>query len=126
MRPLRYAPAPPSPPGPPQPRQREPPSQGVAIVGLVLNILVWPGLGSLVGGRKEGWAQGFLFLLGIPLALAFVGLVVMLITWLWALFTGVDMIEEAATAERERTARLLAGALPRPNPPDGLPGAETN
>ena len=82
--------APPAAPG--QPRL----TQGVAIAGLLLNILVWPGLGSLIAGRNVGWAQGFLFLLGIPLALVLVGIPMMIGAWIWALVTGIQVVQQAS------------------------------
>jgi hypothetical protein len=96
------APSAPTPPpaAPPVPGAKPPPSQGIAIVGLVLNILVWPGLGSLVGGRSEGWAQGFLFLLGLlltmTLILALVGIPLMIGMWVWAIVTGINLVKAAA------------------------------
>lgn len=73
------------------------PSQGVAIVGLVLNIIVWPGLGSLIASRAVGWAQGFLFLLGLALTLTLIGAILgiplMLAMWIWGIVTGAQLLK---------------------------------
>jgi TM2 domain-containing membrane protein YozV len=79
---------------------KAPPSMGLAVAALVLNLLVWPGLGTMIGGRiGEGLAQGLLVLLGvlllftillIPLSiLLFVGM------WVWGLVSGVQLIQQA-------------------------------
>ena len=65
------------------------------VAGRLLDILVWPGLGSLVAGRNVGWAQGFLFLLGIPLALVLVGIPMMIGAWIWGLVTGIRLVQQA-------------------------------
>lgn len=74
-------------------------TQGMAIAALVLNILIWPGLGSLVAGRQVGWAQGFLALGGLILLLTiilfFVGIPMMIAAWIWGLVTGIQLIQEA-------------------------------
>lgn len=52
------------------------------IIGLIVNILILPGLGSIIGGRiKTGIWQivliviaGFLCLIGIPLSLILIGI----------------------------------------------------
>jgi hypothetical protein len=84
------------------------PSQGVAITALVLNIIIWPGLGSLIGGDKNGWAQGFLFLLGFALIFTIIGIVIaiplMIGMWVWGIVSGVKLIEKANAAERARYA----------------------
>ncbi len=96
-------PPPPAPAYPPMqavPGAKPPPTQGLAIVALILNILIWPGLGSLIGGRSEGWAQGFLFLLGLILALtllfALIGIPLMVGMWIWSIVTGVNLIKAAS------------------------------
>ncbi|MDD9953188.1 MAG: hypothetical protein OXR66_02540 [Candidatus Woesearchaeota archaeon] len=67
----------------------------LALVGLILNILVLPGLGSLIGGKKkEGTWQIVLFLVGIPLAFVLIGLPMMLGAWIWGVVTGVKMVQE--------------------------------
>lgn len=74
------------------------PTTGVAVVALLLNILIWPGLGSLVGGRNAGWAQGFIFLAGIPLTIILIGIPMLIGAWVWGIVTGVDLINNAQRA----------------------------
>ena len=69
-------------------------SETLAIVCLILNIIVLPGLGSLIGKRKhEGIWQLVLFLAGIPLAIIIIGVPIMLAAWIWGIVTGVEIIE---------------------------------
>lgn len=70
-------------------------TQGMAIAALILNLLIWPGLGSLVAGRQVGWAQGFIFLAGIPLTILLVGIPMLVGAWIWALVTGIQLVQES-------------------------------
>jgi TM2 domain-containing membrane protein YozV len=64
-------------------------------VALFLNILVLPGLGSIIGGRRwTGVAQLLLFLLGIPLTLLVIGTPMILSSWGWSLVTGLEMFQQ--------------------------------
>jgi TM2 domain-containing membrane protein YozV len=73
------------------------PSQGIAIVALLLNILVLPGLGTLIAGRTTpGVIQLVLFLIGIPLSLVLIGIPLMIGMWIWALVTGIQIVQEAS------------------------------
>jgi hypothetical protein len=81
-----------------------------AILGLILNILVIPGLGSLVSGRKkEGiwqlifYAIGFGLLilgaLGFESNLLFVlpmlfGFLLLFLAWIWAIITSVSVLRK--------------------------------
>jgi TM2 domain-containing membrane protein YozV len=71
----------------------------MAIVGLILNIIILPGLGTLVGGGKSrvttGILQLVLFLIGIPLSIVIIGIPLMIGMWIWALVTGIQMVKEA-------------------------------
>lgn len=78
---------------------KAPPTQGIAVVALLLNIFLWPGLGSIIAGRSEGWGQGFLFLFGIPLTLLLIGIPMLIGAWIWGIVTGVDLINEAGRAQ---------------------------
>ena len=82
-------------------------SQGLAIACLIINIFI-PGLGSLIGGKiKEGIMQLVLFFasifLGVILILTIIGiplgiiLIIFgpLISWIWGIVTGVNLIREA-------------------------------
>ncbi len=76
---------------------KPPVTQGVAIVALLLNILVWPGLGSLIAGEAVGWAQGFLMLAGVILVIVVIGIPMMLGAWIWGIITGVELLRRAET-----------------------------
>jgi hypothetical protein len=70
---------------------RKPPvSQGMAVAALILNILIWPGLGSLIAGENVGWAQGFLMLFGLVLSLVLIGIPLVIAAWIWGIVTGVQ------------------------------------
>lgn len=75
-------------------------SRGIAIVGLILNILILPGLGSLIGGRIGlGIIQLIFSLIGFALSLTIIGIVIgiplIVAMWIWALVTGIQLIKEA-------------------------------
>jgi hypothetical protein len=82
--------------------------ENMAIVALILNVIILPGLGSLIGGKtREGIWQLVLyiggFLLGLLLILSvvgvFVGIPVLIIApivaWVWGLMTGIKLIKES-------------------------------
>ncbi|MCF7866468.1 hypothetical protein K9L67_04895 [Candidatus Woesearchaeota archaeon] len=84
------------------------PDQTMAIVGLLLNILVVPGLGSLINNKiKEGVWQLVLFfggliigfLLTITIIGAIIGVPLMVIAplagWIWSIVTGVQLVQES-------------------------------
>ena len=71
-----------------------------AVIGLLLNIFILPGLGSLIGGRYlAGIFQFILIVISFILDLTIVGLVIGIplgaLVWLWALITGISMIMRA-------------------------------
>ncbi len=73
-------------------------SMGLAIISVILNFLVIPGLGSLVGGKtKPGIWQIILFLIGAIGTYFFYNLfgIIVLIAWVWGVVTGIKMIQEA-------------------------------
>lgn len=77
-------------------KQKHHKNETLAIVGLILNILVWPGLGTIVGGEtKTGLIQGFLFLISIPLMFVLVGIPLAVGVWVWAIVSSVRQIREA-------------------------------
>ena len=74
------------------------PSQGIAILSLILNILILPGLGSLIGGKiTAGILQLIFSLIGLVLTLTLIGAVIgiplMIAMWIWALITGIQLIK---------------------------------
>ena len=71
-----------------------------AVIGLLLNIFILPGLGSLIGGRYlAGIFQLILIVISFILDLTIVGLVIGIplgaLVWLWALITGISMFMRA-------------------------------
>jgi len=76
------------------------PSQGIAIAALLLNILIIPGLGTLVGGRTgSGVTQLVLsivsWMLIFTLIGAIIGIPLIIGMWIWGLVTGIQLIKEA-------------------------------
>ena len=72
------------------------PSEAIAIVALLLNLLILPGLGSLIGGKiTPGIIQLVLFIIGVPLCLVLIGIPMVLVAWIWGIVTGVQLIQEA-------------------------------
>ena len=88
----------------------KPIEQSTAILALVLNIIIWPGLGSLIAGENVGWTQGLLNLLGLVLIFTLIGMIIgiplMIAMWVWGIVTGVQLIQRAGTQQQ---ARLAAG-----------------
>jgi TM2 domain-containing membrane protein YozV len=82
----------------------KPISSGMAVAALLLNVLLWPGLGSLVAGEPVGWAQGFLNLLGLILVFTiigiFIGVPLMIAMWIWGLVTGIQLVNRASAQQR--------------------------
>ena len=73
-------------------------SMSLAIISVILNFLVIPGLGSLIGGKtKPGVWQMILFLIGAIGTYFFYNLfgIVMFVAWIWGVVTGIKMIQEA-------------------------------
>jgi len=71
------------------------PSQGIAIAALILNILIFPGLGTLVGGRtKTGLWQLILAIISLPLMFILIGIPLFIGVWIWGLVTGIQLIKE--------------------------------
>jgi TM2 domain-containing membrane protein YozV len=71
-------------------------SQGLAIVCLLLNIIIMPGIGTLIGGKtREGVWQLVLFWIGIILLIILVGIPLIIISWIWALISGIKLVQES-------------------------------
>ncbi len=67
-----------------------------AIIGLLLNVLIWPGLGTIVGGETgKGVAQIILFLIGIPLMFVIIGIPLVIGVWIWALVSSINQLNRA-------------------------------
>jgi len=84
-------------------------SEALAIVSLILNILILPGLGTLIGGRtREGVWQivlviGSIFvglLFTITIIGAIIGIPLMIFGpiagWIWSLVSGIQLVQEAS------------------------------
>lgn len=72
------------------------PSEAIAIAALLLNILVLPGLGTIIAGRTStGTTQLVLFLIGIPLTLILIGIPLMIGAWIWGIVTGIQLVKES-------------------------------
>jgi TM2 domain-containing membrane protein YozV len=73
--------------------------KSMAIVGLILNILILPGLGTLIGGgpslKKTGIIQLVVALVSIPLMLVLIGIISYLAMWIWGIVTGIQMVQTA-------------------------------
>ena len=86
------------------------PDKGIAVLALILNLIILPGVGSIVGGRTaSGIAQLVIFLGSLIVGLMItvitfgigiiIGLPIMIIgmlgAWIWALITGIQIVQEA-------------------------------
>lgn len=71
-------------------------TMGLAIVALILNILIIPGLGTLVAGRiRSGVWQIVLAVVGFILSFVLIGIPILIAAWIWGLVSGVRFIQEA-------------------------------
>ncbi len=72
------------------------PNQTIAIIALILNILIIPGLGSLIGGKtREGIWQLVLSIIGGLLSIILIGIPIVIAAWIWGLVTGIKLIQES-------------------------------
>ena len=71
-------------------------SQGLASAALLINVLLIPGLGTIIAGRKsEGLFQLILLIIGIALSFFLIGIPIVILVWIWGLVTGIQLIKEA-------------------------------
>jgi hypothetical protein len=71
-------------------------THGQAVAAMLLNAMVCPGVGSIVGGRaRTGLSQLALFMLGLPLIVVAIGLPMIVAAWIWGLTTGAQLLTEA-------------------------------
>ena len=69
---------------------------GRAIAGCLINVMLFPGLGSIIGGRTStGVIQIILGIVGWITVWFLIGLPILIVVWIWALITGIDMVQEA-------------------------------
>ena len=67
-----------------------------AIIGLIVNVLVFPGVGTIIGGdTRTGVWQLVAFIVSIPLVLVLIGIPLMLAVWVWALISSIKQIQSA-------------------------------
>ena len=82
-----------------QSRQKVKNSSGnltLSVLGLILNALIFPGLGSLVGGKTyEGVWQLIVAVIGVILSFFTIGIPILVAAWIWGIVTGIKMIQEA-------------------------------
>ena len=72
-------------------------TKNMAILGLVLNVLILPGLGSLICGKKTaGIWQLVLTIVGALLIIILIGIPMIIAAWIWGLITGIRLIHEAS------------------------------
>ena len=77
-------------------RQTANKTKTLAIVALILNILILPGLGTLIAGKtKTGIWQLVLAIIGIVLSLILIGIPILIAAWIWGLVTGIYLVKEA-------------------------------
>lgn len=70
-------------------------SETIAIIGLILNVLILPGLGSIIGGKtKTGIWQIILSVIGIILSFIIIGIPILIAVWIWGLITGIQIVQE--------------------------------
>lgn len=71
-------------------------SETTAIICLLLNILILPGLGSLIAHRsKVGIWQLIIAIVSVPLMFVVIGFFGWAAAWIWSLMTGLDIIKKA-------------------------------
>lgn len=90
----------------------------VAVGALLLNAFVWPGVGSLAARERIGWAQAGAMVFGVALILvslgamasaslhggvvmflvaAYVGFPILVVTWLWGMVTGIQLLQRSSS-----------------------------
>ena len=65
------------------------------IIGLLVNLFIWPGLGTLIGGDvSSGIIQMILMLVGAVLSFILIGIPIVIIVWIWALVSSIKQLSE--------------------------------
>ena len=70
-------------------------TRGMAIVGLLLNMFLFPWLGTLIVKDKNWGLILGLWLLAIPLCFVIIGFFLFFALWIWGLIIGVQAIAKA-------------------------------
>ena len=80
-------------------RSAPPPTEAVALTGLVLNAVV-PGVGSIIAGRPVlGLMQLGLLAISLPLCFLLIGFPVLAVAWGWAVASGYAALRDAQKAD---------------------------
>ena len=67
-----------------------------AVIGIVLNLIIMPGLGTIVGGdTRTGLWQIFLVIVGAVTAAWLVGFILIFAAWVWAIVSSVEQLQRA-------------------------------
>jgi len=71
-----------------------------AVIALLLNILIVPGIGSVIAGRiRSGIIQILLAVIGFFLWLTVMGniagIFMLIVAWVWALITGINIVKDS-------------------------------
>lgn len=76
-------------------------SETLAVICLLLNVLILPGLGSLIAKRtKAGIWQLVMAVVGGILCIIVIGIPIVIAAWIWSLITGIDIVKKAKTTVR--------------------------
>ena len=71
------------------------PEMGLAVAALIINLII-PGIGSIIGGRvRTGLWQFVLAIVGGVLSIILIGIPIAIAAWIWALVTGIQLIQAA-------------------------------
>ncbi len=71
-------------------------TRGMAVASLVLNLLLIPGLGTILGGRtKEGVWQVVFLCFGLLLSLVYIGIPLVIAAWIWSLISSIGIMNSA-------------------------------
>lgn len=71
-------------------------TQTEGIAALLLNVLVLPGLGTVIwGDRTHGIWQIVLAVIGFVLFIFLIGIPILIGTWIWALVSGIKILQGA-------------------------------
>jgi hypothetical protein len=73
-------------------------SKVLAIIAMILNVLIFPGLGTLIAGKiKVGIWQVLITVVGAIIWLVYgdIGAALIFASWIWSIVTGVQIIKES-------------------------------
>ena len=75
-------------------------NQTLYTISLLLNLIILPGLGSIIGGKaKQGAFQILLVIVGILLSMSYIGLFIgffiIFIAWVWGIYTGICLVKKS-------------------------------